>query len=240
MHQLWSHMAGEQLRPMQETTITPRAGKKETEPRPMFKATMNDARLFRNLLGAISSLIEEADFNATPDGIKLRSMDPSHIAMVDFELPKTAFDSYECTANTKLRLSVSNLLKLLKRTRSDESIEVQFDETNKKLNITLKNKILRKFTTPTLEPSTEEVPTPKVPFNARVKITAASLRDIIYDAQAISDNVKLEVEPDKFIVRATGELSSALIEMDKGSDAILDMELSYTIKCPACNYSGTS
>ncbi len=191
----------------------------------MFKATMNDARLFRNLLGAISSLIEEADFNATPDGIKLRSMDPSHIAMVDFEWPKAAFDSYECSGNTKLRLSVSNLLKLLKRTRSDESIEVVYDDANKKLNITLKGKIVRKFITPTLEPSTEEVPTPKVPFNARVKITAASLRDIIDDAQAISDNVKLEVTPEKFVVRATGELSSALIEMDKGSDAILDIDV---------------
>ncbi len=221
---------------MQETTIT---GQKPAEPKPMFKATLNDARLFRNLLGAISSLIEEADFNATPDGIKLRSMDPSHIAMVDFELPKTAFDSYECTANTKLRLSVSNLLKLLKRTRSDESIEVQFDETNKKLNITLKNKILRKFTTPTLEPSTEEVPTPKVPFNARVKITAASLRDIIDDAQAISDNVKLEVSPEKFIVRGTGELSSVVIEMDKGCDAILEIDVKETAKATYnLNYLG--
>ncbi len=210
---------------MLESSLTGEAGKKEKQASAMFKATMNDARLFRNLLGAISSLIEEADFNATPEGIKLRSMDPSHIAMVDFEWPKAAFDSYDCAGNTKLRLSVSNLLKLLKRTRSDESIEVVYDDANKKLNITLKNKIVRKFITPTLEPSTEEVPTPKVPFNARVKITASSLRDIIDDAAAISDNVKLEVSPEKFIVRATGELSSALIEMDKGSDAILDIDV---------------
>src|SRR5881296_607155 len=223
MYQLRSYMEREQLE-MQESTIT-QPSRKESEAKHMFKATMNDARLFRNLLGAISSLIEEADFTAGPDGIKLRSMDPSHIAMVDFEWPRTAFDSCESTANTKLRLSVSNLLKLLKRTRSEESIEVVFDDTNKKLNITLKDKIVRKFITPTLEPSTEEVPTPKVPFSARVKLTAASLRDIIDDAQAISDNVKLEVEPDKFLIKATGELSSVAIEMDKGSDAILEIDL---------------
>jgi len=99
-----------------ETSAT-KDTKKEKPANPMFKATMNDARLFRNLIGAISSLIEEADFNASPDGIKLRSMDPSHIAMVDFEWPKTAFDTYECTAPTKLRLSVSNLLKLLRGRR---------------------------------------------------------------------------------------------------------------------------
>src|SRR5215471_17332616 len=223
MHQLWSHLEREQLE-MQETTIT-QPSRKESEPKHMFRATMNDARLFRNLLGAISSLIEEADFNANTDGIKLRSMDPSHIAMVDFEWPKTAFDTYECTANTKLRLSVSNLLKLLKRTRSDESIEVLYDDTNKKLNITLKDKIVRKFITPTLEPSTEEVPTPKVPFSAKVKLAAASLRDIIDDTQAISDNVRLEVAPEKFTIKASGEMSSAVIEMDKGSDAILEIDL---------------
>src|SRR5947209_2548559 len=142
----------------------------------VFRATMSDARLFRNLIGAISSLIEKA-----------------------------AFDTYECSTPTRLRLSVSNLLKLLKRTHSDESIEIFYDEANKKLNITLRNKIVRKFITPTLEPSTEEVPTPKVPFSARVKLAAASLRDIIDDAQAIRDNVRLEVSPDKFLIKASGE-----------------------------------
>ena len=231
-------MAGEQLE-LLESSVAETSAKKEKPANPMFKATMNDARLFRNLIGAISSLIEEADFNATPDGIKLRSMDPSHIAMVDFEWPKTAFDTYECTAPTKLRLSVSNLLKLLKRTKSDESIEVVYDDANKKLNITLKGNIVRKFITPTLEPSTEEVPTPKVPFNAKVKITAASLRDIIDDAQSISDNVKFEVSQEKFIVRATGELTSALIELDKGSDAILELDVKEPAKATYnLNYLG--
>src|SRR5438309_10305041 len=90
----------------------------------VFRATMSDARLFRNLIVVISSLIEEADFNATPEGIKLRSMNPSHIAMVDFEWPKAAFDTTECNTPTKLRLSVSNLLKLLKRTRGDATVKI--------------------------------------------------------------------------------------------------------------------
>jgi len=42
--------------------------------------------------------------------------------------------------------------------------------------------------------------------------------------------VKLEVSPEKFIVRATGELSSAIIEMDKGSDAILELDAKETCR----------
>src|SRR5207245_4298473 len=115
-----------------------------------------------------------------------------HIAMVDFEWPKAAFDTYECNTPTKLRLSVSNLLKLLKRTRSDESVEIVYDDANKKLNITLKDKIVRKLITPTLDPSAEEVPTPKVPSNAREKITASNLRGITDDAKSIREHLKRE------------------------------------------------
>src|SRR5437879_12363035 len=116
-------------------------------------------------------------------------MDPSHIAMVDFEWPKAAFDTYECTTPTRLRLSVSNLRKLLKRTDSDESIVIFYDEANKKLNITLRNKFVRKFFTLTLETSTEDDTTPKAPFIARVQLAEASILALIDDAQAIRDNV---------------------------------------------------
>jgi DNA polymerase III sliding clamp (beta) subunit (PCNA family) len=38
---------------------------------------------------AISILVDEATFKIDPDGLKLRAMDPSRVAMIDFEWPKT-------------------------------------------------------------------------------------------------------------------------------------------------------
>jgi len=186
---------------------------------------MSDARLWKNLLAAISTLIEEADFNATPDGIKLRSMDPSHVAMVDFEWQKTAFEEYTCIEPTKIRVNIASMLKLLKRVASDEILEMLYDEKTRKLNLTLKGKIMRKFTMPTLDPAHEEVPTPKITFNSKVKLTASILRDIIDDVQAVSDNVRLEATPEKLTAAATTELSSAVIELDKGSDMLLELDV---------------
>jgi len=191
----------------------------------VFKASMSDARLWKNLLAAISTLIEEADFNATPDGIKLRSMDPSHVAMVDFEWQKTAFEEYTCIEPTKIRVNIASMLKLLKRVASDEILEMLYDEKTRKLNLTLKGKIMRKFTMPTLDPAHEEVPTPKITFNSKVKLTASILRDIIDDVQAVSDNVRLEATPEKLTAAATTELSSAVIELDKGSDMLLELDV---------------
>lgn len=191
----------------------------------MFKASVSDAKLWKNLLAAISTLIEEADFNATPDGIKLRSMDPSHVAMVDFEWQKTAFEEYTCQEPTKIRVNIASMLKLLKRVGSDEILEMLYDEKTRKLNLTLKGKMMRKFTIPTLDPAQEEVPTPKITFNSKVKLTTSTLRDIIDDVQAVSDNVRLETTPEKLTAAATTELSSAVIELEKASEMLIELDV---------------
>ncbi|MFX0097107.1 MAG: DNA polymerase sliding clamp, partial [Candidatus Hodarchaeota archaeon] len=49
-----------------------------------------DAKLWRSIIEALSSLVDEANFIATPEGIMMKAMDPSHIAMIDFEMPKNA------------------------------------------------------------------------------------------------------------------------------------------------------
>jgi len=191
----------------------------------VFKASISDARLWKNLLGAISTLIEEADFNATPEGIKLRSMDPSHVAMVDFEWQRSAFEEYTCEQPRKIRVSIASMLRLLKRVGSDEVLEMLYDDKMRKLNLTLKGKMMRKFTMPTLEPAQEEVPTPKITFNSKVKLTTSILRDIIDDVRAVSDNVRLEATTERLTALAATELSSAVIELDKGSEMLLELDV---------------
>lgn len=191
----------------------------------MFRISLSDAQLWKSLATAISTLIEEGDFIATPDGIKLRSMDPSHIAMVDFEWLKSGFEEYECQEATRIRISIASMLKLLKRVSSDEKLELLYDDKTKKLNLTLKGKFLRKFTMPTLDPSSDEQPTPKITFTSKIKLVTTVLRDIIDDVQAVSDNVRLETTPEKLTAAATTELSSAVIELEKASELLIELDV---------------
>ncbi|UCG44928.1 MAG: hypothetical protein JSV58_05955 [Candidatus Bathyarchaeota archaeon] len=55
---------------------------------PLFKVKMADSKTLKDMVTAISTLIDEATFDITPDAIKLRAMDPSRVAMIDFEWPK--------------------------------------------------------------------------------------------------------------------------------------------------------
>lgn len=186
---------------------------------------MNDARLWKNLIGAIATLVDEASFDADAEGIRLRAMDPSHVAMVDFEWPKTIFEEYVCDEPTQLCINISEMLKLLRRVGGDESINLELEEETARLKMTLKSKYTRVFRMATLEPSTEEVPTPKISFNSTVKITTTCMRNAVDDAATVSDHIQFETADDTFIINASGDLGSVTIDVGKESEEILGFEV---------------
>lgn len=190
----------------------------------MFKLKVADVKPFRDMLTSISILVDEATFKLDPEGLKLRAMDPSRVAMIDFEWPKTAFEEYTCTEPTKMCINITELLKLLKRAGKDENLELSIDEKTAKLQIRISGKYTRNFTMPTLEASEEEVPTPKITFNVKIKATTDGLTQAIEDAQLVSDHVKIEADPEKVIFNASGDLMGATITLQKGNDALLDLE----------------
>jgi proliferating cell nuclear antigen len=191
----------------------------------LFSIRMNDARLWKNLIGAIATLVDEASFDADVEGIKLIAMDPSHVAMVDFEWPKTIFEEYVCDEPTKLCINVSEMLKLLRRVGGDESINLELEEKTARLKMTLKSKYTRVFRMATLEPSTEEVPTPKISFNSTVKITTTCMRNAVDDAATVSDHIQFETSDDTFTIQASGDLGSVTIDVGKESEEILGFEV---------------
>lgn len=189
----------------------------------MFSAKIS-ARLLREVFTAISTLIDEVTLNVSAEGIRVRAMDPSRVAMVDFMMGRTAFDEFVAEENFKLCVNISELLKLLRRAGRDESVELFFDEKSGQLKITIRGKYTRTFSMPTLEASEEEVPTPRITFNASATLTTDGLRQALEDVALVSDHVRIEADNEKVTMNAKGDLMGANIELRKGSDALLSLE----------------
>ncbi len=185
---------------------------------------MTDAKLWKNLIGAISTLIDEGTFDIDKNGIKLRAMDPSHVAMVDFEWPKTVFDEYNCDTPTKLCINISEMLKFLKRIGRNESLELSLDP-QARLNMVLKGKYIRTFNMATLEPITDAIPAPKISFNAIAKISTSCLKNAMNDISTVSDHIQFEVIPNKLIMRSSGYLGSASVEVGTDSEDLLSLSI---------------
>lgn len=191
----------------------------------MFRIKV-DPTTIKNIVNAVATITDEATIHMTPEGLKIREMDPSRVAMVDLELPKDFFKEYEVPIDTKVSISFTPLSKLLKRAQKNDTVEITEDEPKAKLKISFQRKsVIRDFTMPTLEPMSEEVPTPKVSFNVVAKILPDIMKNMLEDADIVSSYVYFNADSEKLFLKAIGDVMTADIELKKGSDSLLDLNV---------------
>ncbi len=183
----------------------------------MFKATSPDARLWRYIIDATSALIDEGTLEATPEGVKMRAMDPSHVAMIDFDLPKAVFEEYSCDSETKMGINLGELSKVIKRAKALDALELELDEEKNKLKVRFKGAATRTFSLGLLDLSEEELPTPSIEFNAEVGLEAEILKDAIKDAEVVSDHINISADEKSLIIDASGDTGDLEVVVPKES-----------------------
>lgn len=169
----------------------------------MLKALLYDAKRWRDILNAISTLLEEAEFKVSPESMELRAMDSAHTAMVDLSLPRAFFDEYKCDQPTELRVNLKNLLNLLTGLKN-ESMEINYFEEVAKLVVYLRGEYERTFTLSTLSIEKEFGREARAVFSVSAKVQTASLERVVSDAQKIGDNISIEAKPDAITFRTMG------------------------------------
>ncbi|MFQ5887706.1 MAG: proliferating cell nuclear antigen (pcna) [Candidatus Hydrothermarchaeales archaeon] len=181
----------------------------------MFKATMSDSKLLRSSIDAISNLIDEAGISADNEGLKLRAMDPAHVALVDFQLGKEAFDNFEVTEPLVLGVDLERLNTILKRAGSGEMIGLDLDEDKNMLKIKIKNTSTRTFSLPLIDVSEEELKVPSLDFPSSVEILPNIIKEAIKDAEIVSDHVTLKTDENNLYISAKGDLGNVGVKILK-------------------------
>jgi proliferating cell nuclear antigen len=188
----------------------------------MFKAVMSDSSLLRDSISTIGELIDEGIFKVNKNGIELIAADRAMVAVVDFKLPATVFDKFEVDKEQNIAVNMTNLVSVLKRVGGNERLELELKDNT--LEIRMKNASTRKFMVPLLDITQEEIPPiNQLDFKAKVKVKSEILKSGIEDADIVSDSVVFEASKDVFNLRASGDISSAELMLERGNDALLDM-----------------
>ena len=78
----------------------------------MFDAKVK-AEILKEVVDVISTLVDEAKFNVTKDGVSVKAVDPAHVAMVDLGLERGAFDAFRAD-DGELGLDMDKVKEVLK------------------------------------------------------------------------------------------------------------------------------
>src|SRR3990170_8781108 len=114
----------------------------------MFKAVIGAEKL-KDAIESISTLVDEAKFRFTTDGLSVRAVDPANVAMVSLDLSKEAFDSFEATEG-ELGIDLTKMNGIMEMAEKSDNIEIDLDEAAHKLVIKMRG---LSYTMSLLDPS---------------------------------------------------------------------------------------
>ena len=191
----------------------------------VMKLVIESASSFKKSIDAIAALIDEAEFIANENGLTLKATDPSQIAMIDFELPKSAFKEFNVEGELKIGIDMDYLRQVVSRAKSDDTLVLELNPEATTLNITFKGKSQRSFSIPLIDVSKGQIPNPKIEFEADVKMKAGLLQDALKDAELISGHVVFGVTSDCFYVSANSSKGTLRNETKKDEDAIIKFDV---------------
>lgn len=191
-----------------------------------MELVVEDAKFFKSCIDAIVNLVDEGTFEISNDGMKLRTMDPSQIAMIDFVLPKEAFSKLETDGKTNLCVNLVDLSKILARTRVEESLSIKLDERESRLLLEFKGESKRHFKLPLLETNSSLPKEPKIAFDAVAKLKGGAFKAMLHDAGLLSSHVVLQADDGEFVVEAHGDSGDLRIETKKESNSLTDLKVS--------------
>jgi proliferating cell nuclear antigen len=193
-----------------------------------FHLKAKSVETLKQLVSVINVLAAEVPLELNENRIHVRVMDPSRVAMIDAAWPKTIFEEYNCLAPIRVGVNLGELLKLLRRGSKNDSVDLDWSSETAKFKVSIKNTSgnnasSRNFTLPSLNVDEDQVPEPKLSFNAKAKMVASTFQQVMNDVDIVSDHVRLEVKANQMQVIGQGDLMAATITLSK-EQGLLELE----------------
>ena len=208
---------------------------------------MSKPTIFRDYLKILSVINEEPVLEFTPDGLNVVSMDPSHVTMIDFSLPREYFDKYTVDETTRIVLKLPDVLSVLKKldkldeqmsfiyeydvqikeiasTQEKEEIETTKIKVNERVKLVLKSDINREKTLLTLEPLEEEIPKPKIYFKSKTRMLLSTFKRIIDDFKD-SNHLTIKTDWDSITFSINNDVANEVTSIDKSNCNILNHQV---------------
>ena len=167
----------------------------------MFKARIK-ADSIKEFIGTVGSLVDEAKLFVNEDGIQIKAVDPSHVAMIEANLIKSAFDSYEA-AKAEMGIDIDKFKTVLTVAGKEDMVDLEKDDKLNRLVVSIGN-LTRAM--PLLD--TSGMPDPKVPsldLPASVSVSVSEISQGLKASKSVSDHIALSTTKDSFRLICEGD-----------------------------------
>lgn len=176
----------------------------------------------RTIVETLGVIVEEALFEIDDNALKVRVVDPSHVAMIKMEVDSAAFSTWEVDS-TDIGLEVNKIKDLLGLAAPTDMVEMTYDVDmgQAKFVIGKIDRIIRPLDNSTLNPPN----VPSLDLPCKVTLPGADLAQALKAARQVGDLVNLSLDDKEFTVHVHGGTDK--VNVSFGVDELISVE------CPA-------
>ena len=153
--------------------------------KPSFRT---DLKSLEQILKTLQSVTNEPTISLDPSGLFFRSMDSSHVSMVDIRLPETIFQTWNIKNEIKISFDVKEFLKIVKSLNKKQSVLIEISENE----ILIANKDTQ-ATTKLREGSSNDYPLPRLTYDATLEAKSQDFKNLLKSVQSVCDSFTIKM-----------------------------------------------
>ncbi len=161
--------------------------------------------VFKSIFEPVRTLVNEVKLVLTENGLAMKAVDPSHIAMIDMTVDKSVFETFEAT-RCELGVNLQYLFESLRVIKAESDVEVEHMEETNKLQIKFSN---GKRTNALIDASA--LTDPKMPAltpSTKFEIHLSDLQAAFKTVGDVFELISVEVNKDGVLIESKSEANA--------------------------------
>jgi len=191
----------------------------------MMEACLKNGEIVKKIIGAISDLVTDGNFDCNDKGLSLQAMDSSHVSLVSMILKAEAFEPWKCETECQLGIHLSHLNKILKCMGTKDEVEIKYKQGGDECEFVFRSPDEDKvshFSLKLMEIDSEHLGIPDTEYKATVGMSSAEFQRICRDLAVLGDTLTIGVNKDDVQFSVNGEIGKG--EMTLRSSTAADAE----------------
>ena len=171
------------------------------------------------ILKLTSTLTDEVTICLDREGLTIRTMDPSHVALIDIAMPENMFEKYEVNQDSKIGLRIDEVLKLVKEFDKNSWLEFQVKDDN----LIISHDALS-YTIKLIESYANDTPLPKIPYDSFISLKGNDVKKHLSKLNVVSDYIKISIAGQICTLNGKGDNGECNIKLEKGMEQVIDIQ----------------
>ncbi len=185
------------------------------------------AKSFITVFEVLGSLVDEVLMNFGEGGLSIKALDPAQVALIEVEVPREAFLTYDLRREVSVGVNLTNLLKTLPKPKKGDKLVFTGDEEF--YEVLLEGVVEKRYKYRSIEVTASRVPEVDLDFKVMAKCIAKAFQDAVKDLKGAGSLV-FEAQDDQYLYLRAPEIN-AEAKLSKTAGSILEME----VKAPSRN-----